>query len=234
MDNVKSFQAEEARIRDVYDKRQEGARYSWFNSGHLFLIQERERRLLAILSRYGCAPLNTKKILEVGCGSGYWLREFIQWGACPENITGVDLLDDRVAAARRLCPAGVKIQCGSAAQLALPDAIFDLVIQSTVFTSILDPGLKHQVASEMLRVMKSDGIIVWYDYHINNPRNPAVRAVKKKEIRQLFPGCSIELKPITLAPPLARWIAPRSWFMAHLLERIPLLCTHYIGIIRKV
>jgi ubiquinone/menaquinone biosynthesis C-methylase UbiE len=222
--------AEEVRLQEVYSKRRgDDIRYSWFS----LIIQERERRLLALLSRYGCAPLNTKKILEVGCGSGYWLREFIKWGARPENITGIDLLDHRIAEARQLCPAAVDVRCGSAAQLALPDAIFDVVIQSTVFTSILDAEMKQQIASEMLRVVKSDGLIVWYDYHVNNPWNPDVRGVKKKEIHRLFPGCRIELRRITLAPPLARWIAPRSWFMAHLLKRIPVFCTHYIGIIKK-
>jgi hypothetical protein len=41
------------------------------------------------------------------------------------------------------------------------------------------------------------------------------------------------LHRITLAPPLGRWLAPRSWVLACLLEKIPLLCTHTIGIIRK-
>ena len=125
------------------------------------------------------------------------------------------------------------IRCGNASQLALPDAAFDLVFQSTVFTSILDGRTKQQIAGEMLRVVRSDGLIVWYDYHVNNPSNPDVRAVKKREIHELFPRCYIELHRTTLAPPLGRWIAPRSWLLACFLENIPFLCTHYIGIIRK-
>ena len=177
--------------------------------------------------------MDTKKILEVGCGTGHWLREFIKWGARPENITGVDLLPDRVAEAKQLCSEAVRIQCGSAAEPALPDATFDLVLQSTVFTSILDLGLKQQIAAEMLRVLRKDGLIVWYDYHVNNPWNPDVRGVKKREIYQLFPGCRITLRRITLAPPLTRLITPCSWLACYLLERIPLLCTHYLGVIRK-
>ncbi len=224
---------EEARIRAVYAKRQEGDRYSWFSPGHLFMIQERERRLLALLARHGFAPLNTKKILEIGCGTGYWLREFLKWGARPENITGIDLLLDRVAKARELCPGAVNVQCGSAAQLAFPDATFDLVLQSTVFTSVLDPDMKQQIASEMLRVVKGECLILWYDYHVNNPWNPDVRCVKKGEIYQLFPGCRIELQRITLAPPLVRLLALYSWLVCYVLERIPWLRTHYLGVIRK-
>jgi ubiquinone/menaquinone biosynthesis C-methylase UbiE len=228
-----SVEAEEARIRAAYARRQGSNRYSWFNAGHLFIVQERERRLLVLLQRYGFASLESKKILEIGCGTGYWLREFIKWGAQPENIVGIDLLSDRVARAKQSCPEGVKIYCGSAAQLAFPDASFDLVLQSTVFTSILEPHLKQQIAAEMIRVVKENGFILWYDYHVNNPWNPDVRGVKKAEIRRLFAGCSINLQRITLAPPLAYRIAPRSWLLAYLLERIPLLRTHYIGIIRK-
>jgi SAM-dependent methyltransferase len=228
-----SARAEEARIREVYAKRQGDARYSWFSPGHLFMAQERERRLLALLKRYNCSPLGAKKILEIGCGTGYWLREFIKWGARPEDITGIDLLPHRVARARRLCPGAVRVHCGNAAKLSFSDATFDLVLQSTVFTSILDPGTKQQMAAEMLRVMKGDGLILWYDYHVNNPWNPDVRGIKKREIYLLFPECWIELRRISLAPPLARWLAPHSWGLASLLEKIPWLCTYYLGVIRK-
>jgi ubiquinone/menaquinone biosynthesis C-methylase UbiE len=185
------------------------------------------------LKRHGFALLDTKKILEIGCGTGYWLREFIKWGAQPENIVGIDLLPDRVAEARKLCPETVKIYCGSAAQLAFSDATFDLVLQSTVFTSVLAPDTKQQIAAEMLRVLKRDGLILWYDFHVNNPWNPHVCGVKKREIQQLFPGCRIELQRLTLAPPLTRWLVLRSWLLAYLLEKIPLFCTHYLGVLRK-
>src|SRR5712691_1952551 len=229
-----SARVEEARIQMVYANRQRyDARYSWFNPGHLFLVQERERRLLTLLQRHGFTLLDTYKMLEIGCGTGYWLREFITWGARPENITGIDLLSDRVTEAKKLSPEAVQIQCGSAAELAFPSDTFDLVLQSTVFTSVLDSNLKQQMASEMLRVVKSDGLILWYDYHVNNPWNPDVRGVKRQEIEQLFPGCLIQLQRITLAPPLVRLLAPYSWLACYLLGKIPWLCTHYLGVIRK-
>jgi len=217
-----SSQVEEARIRAVYAKRQkDAARYSYFNMGHLFMMQEREQCLLTVLKRNDLAPLHTKKILEVGCGTGYWLREFIKWGARPENITGIDLLDDRVTEARYLCPEAVSIMYGNAAELALPDATFDLVVQSTVFTSVLDVLMKQQIASEMLRVVKDDGFILWYDYHVNNPWNPDVRGVKRREISQLFPGCRLQLQRITLVPPLVRLLAPYSWLACYVLGNMP-------------
>jgi ubiquinone/menaquinone biosynthesis C-methylase UbiE len=231
--SIERTNLEEGRIRTAYAKRQDGLRYSCFDIGHLFMLQDRERQVLALLKRYSFGSLTTKNILEIGCGKGHWLRDFIKWGAQPENISGVDLLADRVATARQLCPEPVKIQCGNAANLPFPDATFDLVLQATVFSSILDTGMKRQIACEMLRVVKDDGLILWYDNHIRNPWNLDTRGVKKQEIYQLFPDCQIHLRRITLAPPIYRLLAPYSWLICYLLERIACLCTHYLGVIRK-
>src|SRR2546429_9525689 len=96
---------------------------------------------------------------------------------------------------------------------------FDLVVQSTVLTSVLDAIMKQQMASEMLRVVKDDGFILWYDYHVNNPWNPDVRGIKRREISQLFPGCWIKLQPITLVPPLVPPLAPHSWLACYVLGK---------------
>jgi SAM-dependent methyltransferase len=225
--------AEEDRIRAAYAKRKQSTRYSMFTPSQLFIIQELIRELMFLLKQHGLTALDTKRILEIGCGAGFWLREFVQLGARPENLFGIDLLTDRVAEARQLCPESVKFQCQSAATLSFPDASFDLILQATVFTSILDSNMKQQVASEMLRAVKPDGLILWYDYHINNPHNRDVRGIKKREIHQLFPHCRIDLRRITLAPPLTRLIAPYSWLACYLLEKMPWLCTHYLGVIQK-
>src|ERR1700730_6173294 len=130
--------AEESRIREAYERRRNGDLYSRFNPAYLFIVQERERHFLKLLLRYGCAPLEKKKILEIGCGTGDLLRDFVKWGARPENITGIDLLPERVSEATHLCPQEMQLQQGNAASLNFPDKHFDLVVQSTVFTSVLD------------------------------------------------------------------------------------------------
>lgn len=225
---------EEARIQVAYAKRKGNTLYSWFNPGHVYMIQERERRMLIALKQLDFISLNTLNILEVGCGNGFWLREFIKWGAIPQNITGVDLLADRVALARKLTPEQVRIECGSAIKLEFPDGCFDLVLQSTLFSSVLDPSLRQQIASEMLRMVKADGAILWYDFHMNNPRNSDVQGINKWEIFRLFPNCQIDLSRITLAPPLSRLLAPYSLLLCYLLEQCKILNTHYLGIIRKL
>jgi ubiquinone/menaquinone biosynthesis C-methylase UbiE len=227
--------AEEACIRQAYARRTGSTqRYTWFDPGHLFMVQQLERRMLQALRRHGMESLQSKKILEIGCGNGHWLREFIKWGASPENLTGIDLLAERLAQARRISPAGLTLICGNAAQLEFADSHFDILLQATVFTSIRDLPVKRKVAAEMLRVLKPQGLLLWYDFHMNNPRNPDVHGIKRGEItNQLFPSCRIALERITLAPPLVRRLAPYTWLGCHVLSAIPWLCTHYLGTIRK-
>ena len=93
--------------------------------------------------------------------------------------------------------------------------------------------MKRRIAAEMLRILKPTGTILWYDFLMNNPRNPDVRGVKRREIKQLFPGCRIQLQRITLAPPLARRLAIYARPLYHLFSKMPLLCTHYLGAISK-
>lgn len=227
------LESEETRIKSVYAQRQGLFRYSWFNQAHLYRVHELERDILAVLRSRNFSHLHDKKILEIGCGTGQWLREFIKWGASPDSVTGIDILPDRVAKAKQLCPQGVQIHCGNAARLSFSDANFDLVFQFTVFSSIPDMTVKEMLAREMLRVLKEEGLILWYDFFLNNPANPDVRGIRKREIAHLFPDCHIDFHGVSLAPPLARVIAPYSWLGCYVLERIRLFNTHYLVVIKR-
>lgn len=230
---AESALAEEARIKQAYQKKKPAGYYSWFDPGNLFLVQECEKLLLKRLRQVGREPLAGQRLLEIGCGSGHWLREFIKWGIKPEDITGIDLRPDALARAAALCPQGATLRCTNGSVLDFADESFDLVLQSLVFTSVLNQTMKEEMAREMMRVVKKDGLIIWYDFHVNNPWNPNVRGVQKAEIRRLFPGCSVVLDRVSLALPLAKWLAPWSWLLCYFLDRMRLLNTHYLGLIHK-
>ncbi len=223
------------RIRLAYAKRTNGSPYSLFEPAQMLAVQERERKLLRLLARFGSSiPLEEARILDVGCGTGFWIREFLRWGAQPKNICGVDLLPERIAQARTLCPSATTLLCQSATEIGRMDGAFDLILQSTVFTSILDPQMKQQIASEMLRLLSPAGLILWYDFHVGNPANREVRGVPRKEIARLFPKCEIHLERVTLAPPIGRRVARISHSLYATLTAVGLLNTHYMGIIKRV
>ncbi|MCB1056471.1 MAG: class I SAM-dependent methyltransferase [Acidobacteria bacterium] len=219
------------RIRTEYERRRREIPedfYALHKRANLFLRHGQERALRDGLDRAGWLPLGERRVLEVGCGEGAWLGIFERLGAVPEALAGIELDPERAAVCRQKHPAAT-IEVGDAGQLPWPDASFDLVFQSTLFTSILDAGTRQRVAAEMLRVLRPGGLLVWYDFAFDNPRNPNVRGVGAGELRRLFPGCSWTLRRVTLAPPLARRLVPRSWTLATLLEGLRLFNTHTLA-----
>jgi SAM-dependent methyltransferase len=228
--------AEAERIAAEYARR--GAsippdRYSPAAPAQLLLRQSRERAVLAALRRSGMLPLAGRRILDVGCGAGQWLADFETWGADRAGLAGIDLLDDRIAAAQVRLTPGADLRAGDASRLPWPAGHFDVVLQSTVFSSILDQPMRTAVAGEMARVLAPGGVIVWNDFFVDSPGNRAVRGVRKREVAALFPGFRLDLRRVTLAAPLARAVAPRSQLAAIALEALRVLDTHYLGVLRR-
>jgi SAM-dependent methyltransferase len=213
-----------------------GTRDSMLRPATLFVYQQRVRQILRALTIHRLVPLRDTRILDVGCGGGQLLIDFESWGARRENLAGIDLLEENAAFARvRLCSTerAADIRTGNAAELPWPDRSFDIVAQFTVFTSILSAELRRAVAAEMIRVTRPGGVVLWYDFRVNNPQNAQVRRVGARELRTLFPGCELHLMWTTLAPPLARRLVPLSWTLAEVLEKLRVLNTHYLAVIRR-
>ena len=185
-----------------------------------------------MLHRAGVFPGPHTECLEIGFGSRGWLTDLIRWGVPERNLHGIELYTPRANAARELLPSA-DLRTGDASRLPWENESFQIVVASTVFTSILDPSVREMVAREITRVLAPGGALLWYDFAVNNPRNPQVRKVGRAELRRLYPALSGEIRSVTLAPPLARWIAPRSIALATLAETIPCLRTHLLAVLVK-
>ena len=233
-----------SRLRHEYKDRQrrfaQSDEYSPFNPAKLFRFQQRQRAVLKMLRRHGFYPLTERRILEVGCGGGGALIEFLSYGAEPSALFGIDLLPSRLSEARRYLPH-IALACADGQNLLYPSRTFDVIVQFTVLSSILDSLIKVNVAREMLRVLrrpdplsgKPGGMILWYDFWLN-PTNPQTRGIRPAEIRRLFPGCRFEFRRITLAPPITRKLIRVSWLLCYLFERLRIFNTHYLVAIRPV
>lgn len=225
---------EASRIRAVYARRQESgaeAKYAYWEPANLYLVQQLERVIVGVLHRQGLLPLGERRVLDVGCGDGFWLRFLLRLGARPQNLYGIDLLPDRIERGRDLCP-GMDLTVGDATALPYPEGSFDLAMQFTVFTSVLDGAARGRLAAEMVRVLRPGGLVLWYDF-ILNPGNPETRGIGSEEVRALFPGCQHRFQRTTLAPPLSRRLAGRFGLACYLLEKVPWLRTHYLATVVK-
>src|SRR5258708_5681769 len=229
-----SAEAEDERVRAAYARRQSipSRRYARTDPFAQCSSHEREEEMASLFRGEGVHSLAGLRILDVGCGRGDTMRQLLEYGADPELLAGIDLLNDKVDLAQRLAPH-LKVICGSATRLPFPDSSFDLVLQFTLFTSILNEEIKHAIAAEMARVLVPGGRILWYDFSFNNPRTLDVRGIGKREIRALFPGLQMKARRVTLAPPLGRVIAPFSIVLYYFLSRVRPLCTHLLCLLRK-
>jgi ubiquinone/menaquinone biosynthesis C-methylase UbiE len=227
---------ETRRVREVYEQREQrlvsnhGAPLDLYER---CAIHEREELLVRIFRELGMTTLAGLRILDVGCGSGALLRHLCDYGADPQNCFGIDILGKRLENAKRL-GSHLGLALASGAQLPFPDETFDLVLQFTVLTSVLAWKLKQAIAAEMLRVLPRGGRFIWYDFAYNNPRNPDVRGIGRREIRQLLPGCRLRFWRVTLAPPVGRLAVRFNPFLYRALSELRFLCSHNFCVAEKL
>lgn len=224
------------RLREEYAERKRHLAYrklySSFNPAQLFMLQQRQRDTLALLRRLSIHQLQDLDILELGCGSGGVLIEYLACAASPERLHGCDLLPDRVREAHERLPH-LPLACADGQNLPYPAGSFDLAMQYTAFSSVLNEQVKANLAREMMRVLKPGGRILWYDFWLN-PTNPQTRGIRPAEIRRLFPDCWFIFRKITLAPPIARRVIPVSWGLAYFLESLRVFNSHYLAVIQPM
>ena len=109
------------------------------------------------------------RVLELGCGTGYFTRELARCGA---EIVAVDVSPELLEIARADSPAeNVRYEIQNACALSYPDAYFDSVVGSSVLHHM---DIK-QALTESFRVLKDGGTS-----YCNEPKrwNPQIATQK--------------------------------------------------------
>jgi SAM-dependent methyltransferase len=196
-------------------------------------MQSVERELLRAFVDAG-VDLVGARVLDVGCGSGYFLHRLREYGA--GACHGIDLMENRVTDGKERYPA-LELRVGSATELPYADGEFDLVTQFTCLSSILDAEVRLAVAREMRRVVSLGGWILSLDMRGIRPlalrRNrgatPTV-GLDERELRRLF-GEPMLLRRAALRFDLANLLQWRQ-LSAATLAALPPLRSHFLGLWR--
>lgn len=198
------------------------------NPGFARLAEDRDRLLVDLIRR---SSANGAAILDLGCGTGDLYGRVTAEGLSLA-WTGVDLLDEPLLEARQRYPDASWLTA-AADRLPFPDATFDAVVASLLFSSIPPGAMELSIAHEIGRVVRGNGWLIWYDLRYGNPGNPAVHGLPRKHVRALFHGWAIELRSITLLPPIARRLGRLTPLAYPLLHFVPPLRSHLVGRLRR-
>ena len=99
------------------------------------------------------SPWTGKRLLDVGCGTGIWLRAAGALGAIP---AGIDISQVGLTVCRELLPQA-ELHCGAAENLPFPDRQFDFVSCLGALEHFLDPP---RALCEMVRVAKNSAVFL--------------------------------------------------------------------------
>lgn len=199
--------------------------YPRFSSFQHFTRLEREYWIGYFLTKHFADP-GSLMVLEVGAGAGSNIPAFLQFGVQRDHFYANELLPERAELLGAILP-NQNVHTGDARTYPTQRK-FDLIYISTVFSSVLDPKMKQELADHIYGLVKPGGLILWYDFVFNNPSNPNVKGVSLSELRGLFPQAEMQSHRVTLAPPIGRrvgWLYP--WL------NFPFLRTHVmVGIFK--
>lgn len=226
---------EQTRVTDYYRQRDKHppVQYDPLSQWVARTVKHRDLALANALRRAELGNIESLRGLEIGCGSGGNLLFLLRLGFRPEHLTGNDIMGERIGQARRRLPPTVRLLTGNADRLDLESGSIQVVLQSLVFSSIMDGETTARVRDEIWRVLAPGGGLLWYDLRFGNPGNPNVRGIRLREIRQLFPQAKVTAWSTTLAPPLSRAVCRLAGPLYEVFNLLPFLRSHLVCWIAK-
>jgi ubiquinone/menaquinone biosynthesis C-methylase UbiE len=101
------------------------------------------------------------RILDVGCGTGYFVRMLAEIAGAQGSVVGVDAAPEMIAHAssRSRSAANVSFEVGSAGALSFPAASFDVVVSSLTMHHVA-PAEQLAAVQEMRRVLRPGGALL--------------------------------------------------------------------------
>ena len=171
------------------------------------------------------ALLGSQRVLDAGCGTGWWLRTLEENPRITAELHGLDLLTARVAAAQEKAPRA-SISVGDVRSLPFAEGSFGVVSLFTVLSSLAGPADIRQALAEARRVLVPRGALLIWEPRVPNPLNRSTVLVTASLLEQALAGMDIQTARITLLPPLARRLGSATPWAYPRLARVSALCTH--------
>lgn len=198
-------------------------------------LKRRARKIIA-----GLELKNGDKVLEVGCGNGYYLSLLNRLGI-DLSLTGIDIDELALKDAKKFINDNkVKVIMADASKIPFPGKTFDKIVMSEVIEHVMD---EETVLKEVNRVLKKDGILALTTNNIDYPFlwdpvnwilqhffhthiksgfwagiwNQHDRLYKECHIKQLVKDSGFNVEQIE---PLTSWCLPFNHYIVNLIAKL--------------
>jgi SAM-dependent methyltransferase len=190
----------------------------------LYQIDDAARRRRIVREALGAAP--GERILDVGCGPGFYCAELAEEVGPSGKVVGIDSSPAMLELAARRCAGHerVELRSGDAVTLPVDDASFDAALCVQVLEYVPDPTV---ALAKMHRALRPGGrVVVWdvdwatvslhaldsaltdlvlraWDEHLSHPSLPRTLGPRlrsagfEKVCMEAHPFCTCELDPET-------------------------------------
>lgn len=173
--------------RDYWDRRhgaeadlRSGGNIGMSEAGNKLIYALRVGRLIEVLE-YQATPVAPLRILDAGCGKGYFSRALASFGS---EVDGIDTSEEAIAECLRLADDGQSFAVSSLADWC-PPRLYDVVVCIDVLFHILDDDEWEASVRNLSRLVRLGGRLVLADHGVNEDhvwaRHQKTRAVWRYE-----------------------------------------------------
>lgn len=199
------------------------------------MFDSRLRQYGDLFSTLALTPLGERRLLDAGCANGKWLEICCRrWGAQRIHCFGNDKREEPWRDWHQADP-GTEITFihKPTHELDFAPQSFDVVHQSMMLSSIVDPDARTRAAEVLWSLLRPNGILISYDFWLN-PLNPNTVDIHWAELRRLFPHSrKVYARSLTLAPPLGRKLTMLRKPFLLALEKLRFMNTHLLVALKR-